>query len=107
MVLTGAAFEEWLFDPEHRTLPDFLTMPESPFGEPPLALLKQDIRALRALASGKAGDRIPTHLLAGLVRLHAAGIIERFTTDQGAVYIMSPYSYEVLMHNISYKEPRS
>lgn len=99
--LTGPDFERWLFDPKHRTLPDFLDMPEAAFGN---TLQAGDIRALRALARGRPGDRVPTHLLAGLVRLHANWIIERIGTDTGAVYLMSHYSYEVLLHNVSYKE---
>ena len=103
--LTGQAFEDWMFDPEHRTLPDFLDpeMPEVAFGH---RLQRGDIRSLRALAKGRPGERIPTPLLAGMVRLHAAGIIDRLTTTSGAIYILTPYSYEVLMHNVSYKEPR-
>ena len=104
--LTGPAFERWLFDREHRTLPDFLTMPEVVFGH---GLQSGDIRALRWLAAHSAchGAPVPTHLLAALVRLHTAGIIERATTDLGAVYFTSPYSYEVLLHNVSYREKQT
>ena len=101
--LHGPDFERWLWDPEHRTLPDFLNMPEVAFGH---TLQSGDIRSLRVLASIAPGQHVPTHLLAGLVRLNAHGIIERVTTPEGAVYFMSPYSYEVLMHNVSYKGAR-
>ena len=104
--LTGPEFERWLFDREHRTLPDFLTMPEVAFGN---VLQSGDIRALRWLTAHSAlsGTAVPTHLLAALVRLHTAGIIERATTDLGAVYFTSPYSYEVLLHNVSYREKQT
>lgn len=98
--LTGPEFERWLWDPEHRTLPDFLNLPEVAFGH---SLQSGDVRSLRMLASLKPGEHVPTHLLAGLVRLAAAGIIERIVTSHGAVYFMSPYSYEVLLHNVSYR----
>ena len=100
--LSGQAFEEWLFDLEHRTLPDFLDTQIWV----PWRCQQEDILALRALAKGKPGDRVPTHFLAGLMRLQACGIIERICTPTGVVYFLSPYSYEVLMHNVSYKEPR-
>ena len=103
--LTGPEFERWLFDREHRTLPDFLVMPEVAFGH---GLQSGDIRALRWLAAHSAPPTpVPTHLLAALVRLHTAGIIERATTDLGAVYFTSPYSYEVLLHNVSYREKQT
>lgn len=98
--LTGPDFERWLFDKEHRTLPDFLVMPEITFGP---GLLKQDIHALRTLASAQPGTRVPTHMLAGMARLHAHGIIERLTTPEGALYVLSPYSFEVLLHNVSFR----
>lgn len=97
--LTGTAFEQWLFDPEHRTLPDFLDMPEVAFGG---GLLKHDILALRDLAWNR-GSVIPTHFLASIIRLFNHGIIGRTVTDSGAIYRMSTYSYEVLLHNVSYK----
>ena len=103
--LTGQAFEDWLFNPEHRRLPDFLDpdMPTVAFGQ---VLQKGDIRSLRALAVGPPGGSIPTHLLAGMTRLYAANIIGRLETLRGVVYFLTPYSYEVLIHNVSYKEPR-
>ena len=102
--LTGPEFERWLFDREHRTLPDFLAMPEVAFHN---GLQSGDIRALRWLAKSPPGGQPPTPLLAALVRLHTAGIIERETTDLGAVYFTSPYSYEVLLHNVSYREKQT
>ena len=101
--LTGQAFEDWLFDPEHRRLPDFLDMPTVAFGQ---GFQKGDIRPLRALAVGPPGGSIPTHLLAGMTRLYAASIIGRLETSRGVVYFLTPYSYEVLMHNVSYKGAR-
>jgi hypothetical protein len=101
--LTGPEFEQWLLDPERQHLPDFLDMPEFAFG---YTLQRGDIRSLRMLAGIKPGQHIPTHLLAGLVRLHAHGIIGRANTQAGAIYTMSPYSYDVLMHNASYKGSR-
>ena len=101
--LTGPEFERWLFDREHHTLPDFLAMPEVAFHN---GLQSGDIHALRWLAE-RFPTLAPTHLLAALVRLHTAGIIERETTDLGAVYFTSPYSYEVLLHNVSYREKQT
>lgn len=97
--LTGTEFEHWLFDPEHRTLPDFLNMPEVAFGA---QMQQSDLKALRALAINR-GEQIPTHHLAGIVRLHAHGIIDRRTTEHGAMYFLTAYSYEVLLHNVSYR----
>jgi hypothetical protein len=101
--LTGPDFERWLFDPEHRSLPDFLNMPEEAFG---FVLRSYDITALRILASSHAdGPPPPKHWLPSFIRLHAHGIIERLDRDDAVYFVMSPYSYEVLMHNVSYKEP--
>lgn len=97
--LSGVAFEEWLFDPEHKTIPDFLDMPEVAFGN---KLQRYDIHALRVL-SQTHGAALPTWSLAGLVRLHAAGVIGRTSTDRGAVYFMTKYAHEVLKHNASFK----
>lgn len=101
--LTGAQFEQWLFNPEHRNIPDFLDMPEVAFGN---HLQRGDIHALRALAAVSKGDihDAPTWCLAGLVRLHANGLIDRQTTPSGALYIMTPRSYAVLRHNASFRQ---
>lgn len=104
--LTGGDFEFWLMDPEFRAIPDFLAMNEIGDAINPMALLKQDIRPLRALANSRPGERVPTHFLAGLVRLHHHSVIGRIDTDRGAIFHMTPYSYEVLMHNVSFREAK-
>lgn len=98
--LQGAEFEQWLFDPKHKTLPDFLDMPEVAFGN---KLQKGDIHALRVLVGGR-GEVLPTWCLGSIVRLYAHGIIDRRVEETGATYFITRYSLEVLKHNVSFRQ---
>lgn len=102
LMLTGVEFEQWLFNPVHRALPDFLAMPETPLlGR----LINTDIRALRALARGPVkGNHLPYDFVAALRRLYAHGIVGRLDREESILYHMTPYSFEVLIHNVSYRE---
>ena len=99
--LTGIAFENWLASPEFARLPDFLDLPERTLND---RLIKSDICSLRALARGPPGFNLPVNFKEALRRLHLHGIIERLENQNSYLYVLSPYSYEVLMHNVSYRE---
>lgn len=45
--------------------------------------------------------------LAGIVRLYANKVIDRKTTQTGATYAMTPYGYEVLRQNTSFRQVRA
>jgi hypothetical protein len=97
---TGNEFEAWLFSPEHSKLPDFLDFPEFPLGD---RLIKSDICSLRALARGSP-HQLPPNFREALRRLHAHGIIARLESADSYLYMLLPYGYEVLLHNVSYRE---
>lgn len=102
-VLTGAEFEAWLADPKWAALPDFLTFPDNTYGE---RLIKSDLLSLRALARGPSAPpgSVPRNIVTALRRLHAHEIIGLVETADSYVYVMIPFSYEVLLHNVSYRE---
>ena len=98
--LTGIAFERWLASPEFARLPYFLDLPEWTLND---RLIKSDICSLRALARGPPWPS-PVNFEEALRRLHLHGIIERLENQDSYLYVLSPRSYEVLMHNVSYRE---
>ena len=100
--LTGIEFETWLMDPRWARLPDFLDFPEFTLGD---RLIKSDIVTLRALARGPVkGNHLPYNFKEALRRLHTHGIIGRLDREDVVLYHMTPYSYDVLLHNVSYRE---
>ena len=102
-VLTGAEFWTWLMNPAFANLPDFLAFPDHTYGD---RLIKSDICSLRALARGPKGPPgyVPHNFVHALRRLHAHEIIGRLEGANSYLYVMTPFSYEVLLHNVSYRE---
>jgi hypothetical protein len=74
---------DWLASREHRSLPDFLDLPEghnevrNADGLPLDGLRRYDILALQVMARSRGGP-IPRHLMPEIGRLYRHGIIGRF-----------------------------